>query len=560
MTDYLSDVLTALNQSRFEMANDFASMREGNMKFYRQHAQAWVNSVAQEYGDDDWRFYGTAIVAGVGDTLLDVVGSVGEATFIDPLRLGAGVQSGEGVGWLEDGLRVVGVVGGALKIFRIAKIARLSGVSGGLMSCTPTSVAKAARLASVEFTTMEELAQGTGSGLKFGASGPVRGAWIEQVLPKIQQFIKVEMKTVSGSADVEALVAQRKGPVVFSVEWKGPSGIPGGGHTMMGYLNEGGVFRLADQFGSAHTWRQGANGLEIIAGPGSVSSGPWAVKPGTVIGVVNKFYSPSGNGVAYILHETVLMKAAGTRGLDPAILGQLLGVPLLRPLDKQFNLKLGFAAAQLPGAPSRLRAAGRDITHMINLSDLPITDAQKIVGWWYVWVGAYFWTYVFDDKGNVRWTDPYNHKTGTGKWEAKNGVSIKWGGSTTVDTWDSPINVNGQTGSQKGKAVSALKAVKIGSRTSGVPQNIIGRWKVRVSKWTWHYDFDANGRVKWTDPFNGKSGTGQWTITKDGLYTWWSPGSTTTEEWNGPLDGAVLTGQARMSGVKHALQAEKMTT
>jgi hypothetical protein len=551
MSDFMQDVVTALDQSRFQMADDFKAMHEANMKFYRFHAQAWVNSVAKDYGDESWRFYGTAYMAGVYEVFFDTIGTIGEATFIDPLRLGAGAKKG-GFGYVEDGLRVIGLFGGFLKIFKLAKMGR---VAGGLMSCTPTSLAKATRVASLSFTTMEEVAQGTGSGLEFGSSGPVRGAWIEQVLPKIQKIVTVEAKAVSGSSDIEALVAQRKGPVVFSVEWKGPSGIPGGGHTMMAYQTEGGAFKLADQFGNAHSWRMGPNGLQVIAGPGSTS-----LQPGAVIGTVNRFYSPSGGGMAYILRETVLMQVAAN-----APLGQRIGIPLLKPLDRQFNLKLAFAASMLESAPTGLKNAGNTVMTMVDLRDLPITDPQLVVGWWYVWVDPHFWTYVFQANGNVRWTDPYNHKTGTGKWDSKNGITIKWAApSTTVEDWDTPINVNQQTGKYRVKSVvSALKAVKIGSTTSGVIKNIVGRWKVTVTntvnKWTWYYDFDAGGRVKWTDPFNGQIGTGQWTITKDGLYTWWSPTSRTTEEWKGPLDAPSLNGTARMSDGNYPLKAEKMT-
>jgi len=194
-----------------------------------------------------------------------------------------------------------------------------------------------------------------------------------------------------------------------------------------------------------------------------------------------------------------------------------------------------------------------------------LTDPQKVVGWWYVWVDTYFWTYVFEANGEVRWTDPYNHKSGRGKWDPKGNISIKWSApSTATEQWG-PINPPNQVGTyywtKDQKRKSSLTAKYIGSRTFGVVKNIVGRWKVRVLKqgsvqWSYRYDFDAGGRVKWTDVANGMTGNGQWTLTKDGLYTWWT-GSTTTETWSGPLDGPVWLGTTRIKGVNYNLQADK---
>src|ERR1700730_12544439 len=139
MADFLEDVVAAFNYSRFKVADDFRFMKDDNMKAYTRWAQSWVNSVAQDYTADSWQTYGTAFVARLGETLLDFVGNVGEATFIDPLRLGEGYKKG-GFGYVEDTLRIVGVFGGLLKVVKLAKAPR---VAGGPMSCTPVSVTKA---------------------------------------------------------------------------------------------------------------------------------------------------------------------------------------------------------------------------------------------------------------------------------------------------------------------------------------------------------------------------------------------------------------------------------
>jgi len=87
---------------------------------------------------------------------------------------------------------------------------------------------------------------------------------------------------------------------------------------MMAYSAPNGAFLLADQFGNAHTWRTGAQGIEIIAGRGST------LPAGTVIGQVARFYSQGGPGAAYILRETVLMQTVAN-----APLGQRIGIALL---------------------------------------------------------------------------------------------------------------------------------------------------------------------------------------------------------------------------------------
>jgi hypothetical protein len=40
MADVLDDILTAFNQARHDLANDFDKMRADNMKFYQDNAQS----------------------------------------------------------------------------------------------------------------------------------------------------------------------------------------------------------------------------------------------------------------------------------------------------------------------------------------------------------------------------------------------------------------------------------------------------------------------------------------------------------------------------------------
>jgi len=184
------------------------------MKFYRTHAQAWVDSVYKEYGDEgvgSIATYTVAFFASAGDVLLDFVQGVGAATFIDPLRLGEGVKKGTVGGYVEDTLRVVGVAGGAVKLLKFGKFALAAGeLRGGLMSCTPSSAAKALIQGSIKsMPTVEEVARGT-SALSVRAPA-YPGAFISQVVPNLKNAgAAVEGSRIQAVEDVVKLVNQSK--------------------------------------------------------------------------------------------------------------------------------------------------------------------------------------------------------------------------------------------------------------------------------------------------------------------------------------------------------------
>jgi outer membrane protein OmpA-like peptidoglycan-associated protein len=79
----------------------------------------------------------------------------------------------------------------------------------------------------------------------------------------------------------------------------------------------------------------------------------------------------------------------------------------------------------------------------------------------------------------------------------------------------------------------------------------IGRWKVKVGKWTWIYEFDWNG-VRWTDPVNKQTGTGKWLLfdAKGSLSFRWDQ-SETTETWQGPLSPEGTKGTCTMKGITY---------
>jgi hypothetical protein len=75
----------------------------------------------------------------------------------------------------------------------------------------------------------------------------------------------------------------------------------------------------------------------------------------------------------------------------------------------------------------------------------------------------------------------------------------------------------------------------------------VGKWRVEVNRWTWTYEFDGQGGVRWTDPSNGRRGTGKWKLANGRLSTSWLP-SLTTEQWDLPLNAMNQTGTCVMAG------------
>jgi len=366
MGDVLEDVLTALNQARFEVADDFDKLRADNMKFYESNAQAWVTSVGQEYGYDgvaSVATYGAAFVASTMGVLLDFVQGVASATFFDPLRLGAGVKKGTAGGYLEDTLRVVGVVGGALKLLKFAKFLRgASQVGGGMMSCLPTSAGKAVGMARlIGFPTVEEMAQGVGHGFgKWSVRFPqpyFNGSSWAEVLPAIEKAgLAVEAQPVKNASQITNLVNQNKGPVLVGIEWPSVVGaggkvIPGGRHAVMAYKPFfGSGIRIADQFGNLHSLET-VNGVNYLKLGKDVSTagmiGGTKMQPGALL-AIQAFHTE-----AYVVRDIVLLDVAANLPL-----AQRVGVPLYESIDDQFWPKVGFSASMTPLAPAKLAAVG----------------------------------------------------------------------------------------------------------------------------------------------------------------------------------------------------------
>lgn len=83
----------------------------------------------------------------------------------------------------------------------------------------------------------------------------------------------------------------------------------------------------------------------------------------------------------------------------------------------------------------------------------------------------------------------------------------------------------------------------------------VGWWRVQVgNRWTWFYEFDVNGGVRWVDPFNNQTGRGTWKINDGRLLLSWAPASKTKEEWDSPLT-STQTGRCVMQAGTFSLNA-----
>jgi hypothetical protein len=374
----MEDVATALDQARHQLANDFDNARAENMKFYRTHAQDWVNSVSREYGYDgvsSIATYGAAFFASAGEVLLEFVQGVASATFFDPLRLGDGMKKGTAGGYVEDSLRVIGVVGGAIKLLKFAKYLKgASNVGGGMMSCMSTSAGKAVVQSQlIAVPTVEEMAQGTkqilGPGTVRFPSPYYQGATFAEVLPNIQKAgVAVEAKPVADLNQIFSLVNQNKGPVLLGVEWQN-----GGRHAMMAYRPFfGSGIRLADQFGNMHTIEtiNGVNHLKL--GVGATSQGMLGasrVAPGMTWAI------KTVHTEAYIIRDALLLDVAANLPL-----AQRVGVPIYEAIDEQFWPKVGFGAALLSTAPPKLKKVGTAVRQATAANPLGSTGPKPPQG------------------------------------------------------------------------------------------------------------------------------------------------------------------------------------
>jgi hypothetical protein len=125
--------------------------------------------------------------------------------------------------------------------------------------------------------------------------------------------------------------------------------------------------------------------------------------------------------------------------------------------------------------------------------------------------------------------------------------------TTTFDNYKLLSRDYGQLDGDQQKDIQAFFSTNL----CGVRSTLAGLWRVQVKTWTWHYDFDRNGWVRWTDRMNNMTGTGSWTWSGSRVRISWDQ-SRTTEEWAVPLDTANQSGMCRMQEGLYPLRATKV--
>jgi len=461
-----------------EWADGFDKVKTDNNKALDGWLQDWV---ATTLNDDSPWYRNAAVYAGAGlaysvnKLSTEVLGG-----FVDVLRIGDGVRDG-GWGYGKDALRLLVLVGPALRAVRFAGALVSVDVAGG--RCAWVAGSQALRMTGTRhFARVGDLAKAVGLTLE-----DTGGASFKAILPALQRLgANARLTGTLYSVEDVAELAQRNpnSVIMFGVRWTNASG-RSIGHAMLLTRGPGGVIRIIDRSG-----RVVSSLAELETAYPGISS-------------------------AVVLDQGVLVQNS-------------LTVDLLNNAPILMNL-LALELRSVPVPPPLL-----DQQAPIVLK----TNPQLLAGWWWVYVGQWVWAYVFTPNGTVTWTDPYNHRSGKGRWKDVNGsIQIVWD-SGSKESW--PITANYVSGTMtgtytfKGKESDPLdvKALKVPPENI---QQLVGKWRVNVDKYVWDYDFDPYGHVRWTDPFNKETGTGTWSLAKDTIYISWAPASGSREEWDLPL-------------------------
>jgi hypothetical protein len=483
-----------------QVADDFDYMRRDNEKAIDDY---WTSSFRSVDNLPGYHPYVIGIYSAAGLTYaLNKFTTTIAAGYVDVLRIGDGVQAG-GWGYGQDALRLLTLVGPAAGSIRnelglVAAVDETSQVG----NCTWIAGTRALRLTGVKhYARLGDLAKA--AGMTVGETG---GAYVDDLLMPLSN-LGAEVRQVRNLSSITEVFEEAgrnpNGIVMFSVKW------PRGGHTLLAQRIGPGMLRIIDRSGRV------------------VSS----------LADLEDLYSGISQATVY-----------GTA----AVVQNAKIVTLLNTAPSLLNIfAVEVQSVGLVASPAR--------APIVVLK----TDKQLLEGWWWVRVRQNEWIYHFQSDGIVRWRDPYNLRAGKGVWKASSdGIEISWApASTTKERWKVPVSTSNQGGDYTDKAgTTDLTAMKF-DIFGQIQSQMEGKWKVRVDKWTWIYQFDATFGVRWTDFYNlSVGGRGSWELLKDSILTTWSPASTTIEQWYLPLDAETVKGKATMGGRKLDLEAEKIVT
>lgn len=406
----------------------------------------------------------------------------------DAMRVGDGVREG-GWGYGKDALRLLFWAGPALRFFRFAASVVAVDVPGG--KCIWVAAAQARRMTGTQhFATVGDLAKALG--VTIGDAGtPLR-----TILPGLETLgADARLTGTLYTFEDVAELAQRnpKSVVMFSVRYTEANGETVA-HALLATRGPGGIVLIVDRS---------------------------RLFPVTSLAALETTYPGIGSVSAVVQRDGILIRNA----------------VVVERLNSSAPLLMNALALELRSIPMPPAAIARRTNRQPPPATIVLkTNPELLAGWWWVTVGQWFWCYVFAPNGSVTWSDPYNHRSGKGKWEdVKGSIQIVWD-SGSKETWTSALSyVSSQmTGTYrfKGKESDplAVKAVKVAPEAV---QQLVGTWRVNVDKYAWDYKFGPYGDVTWTDPFNKKTGTGTWSLTKNTVFIA-RANSGTREDWDWP--------------------------
>ena len=247
---HLSSIADAWDARRTEMHD---MVERQSMLFIDRHPNLWG-----------------IVVAGTETTLLDFTTTIG-ASFVDVLRVGQGIKKHSLRGVAEDGLRVLSVVPfGTLARFAntargvsMLKVARL--VTDPFKEfgiCTTVAATQALRMVNVRHAVLvDDLLRVAGIDLTVAPgvlAENVGGRFIKDLVPALKSFgAKVtRINPVKTIAEIEAALrgmGKTRGVMMFSAEWrmfdKATRTMKPAAHTMLAFIDEAGVFRIANRTG-----------------------------------------------------------------------------------------------------------------------------------------------------------------------------------------------------------------------------------------------------------------------------------------------------------------------
>lgn len=215
----------------------------------RRESQAILGNLVQEHPN-----IGMVVVA----TALDTAMTFGSGT-VDILRLGQGVQQRSWSGVLQDGLRLLSIIGTGqfiIRVFRPAAIARgvETAASAELGICSFVAGTQALKLTGTKFGVVVDdlLIQSGFQAAKFLKSGYEPNIYHLRLLKEGLEQLGARVKYLGNAGNLDGLkaaaLANKKGVIHFAIRWKMDGNAVG--HAMVAFVDATGAFKILDRSGA----------------------------------------------------------------------------------------------------------------------------------------------------------------------------------------------------------------------------------------------------------------------------------------------------------------------